>query len=918
MIQLEKSNIDKREYEYLNLDNGLQCIIIKDSDENLCGACLNIHVGSVNEKIDGLAHFLEHMVFMGSKKYPHSNDFMSSINSNGGQTNAYTSDTDTNYHFTIEPEKFPITLDKFSQFFREPLLKSEYVNKEINAVDSEAKKNLLDDNWIQLELYKTLLHESHPINHFTCGDLESLKISTIEEELKKFHNEYYDAKYMTLAVFINNDVNYEKIKSMIIENFGSIKSNSNLKEINRSYGKVLKDNTIVYYVPERDEIFLTVLFEVPTIKKSLDSPYEFISYIFGSELDKSLYTQLLQKGYVTKLMVSELLNFDDYTIINAEYILTEDGEKNVEEIYTTTIKYFEFILNKLKTRDSELEKLYLEMKQNNLNNFNYWQNTTIIDTILPLTNIMKEDLPKEYILSYDIHLPDFDRLCEIVLQQINSYSVAVSFGSKNNSKLCKTIFPRYKVCYKLDTMKDITNTMDTKGIINFMLPLLNNYICYNLKIDETIKQLDEPILIKSDNYNLFYYGDKKYKTPVIDIRTTIKMPKILDSPEAYVATLLYLNSAYGDINELKEMAKLASYTIYLKLDYDTLYILISGYNENMHKVIDLIQKIFNHEFKERSFKTAHYELLKDLKNHHKDSPITQLVVQFEKLIFDKYYTPTEQYNAAKSMTIQKCKDIFKKVYTDCRVNILTTGNITHNNCINLINRYYKNLNINTPQLDLYLEDNLNRIYKNKIEIIQNKNLEETNSIASVIYDFDRFRKTYTKDWKSRVLFYRVLNTLISNKFFYELRTKKQMGYIVKVRTLIVNSNNNSNVFLQFIIQSPKYSCKEILDEINKFIENEIVYIMEQMPLDEYLTALNAEKVKLKEKFNNLNELGSYFMNALIDESFNFKFKDDLLRKTEEFTFDKFKKYFNKYMIENKKVYNIGIEKKKSNIYVEKN
>lgn len=909
MIQLEKSNIDKREYEYLNLNNGLQCIIIKDSDENLCGACLNIHVGSVNEKIDGLAHFLEHMVFMGSKKYPDSNDFMSSINSNGGKTNAYTSDTDTNYHFTIGPEKFPITLDKFSQFFREPLLKSEYVNKEINAVDSEAKKNLLDDVWIQLELYKTLLQDSHPINHFTCGDLESLKISNIEEELKKFHDTYYDAKYMTLAVFINNDVNYEKIKSMIIDNFGSIKTNQHSSnQINRNYGKVLKDNSIVYYVPEREEIFLSVLFEVPTIKKSLDSPYEFISYILGSELDKSLYAQFLQNGYVTKLMVSELLKFDDYTIINAEYVLTDDGEKNFEEIYTITIKYFEFILNKLKSNDTELEKLYLEMKQNNLNNFNYWQNTTIVDTIIPLTNIMKEDLPREYILSSDIHLPDYDKLCEVVRQYINSYNVAVSFGSKNNNKICKTIFPRYKVCYKLDSFNLLTNNDINMDITKFTLPLLNNYMCYNLKIDESIQQLEEPKLIHSDNYNLFYYGDKQYKTPIIDIRTTIKMPKILQSAETYVAALLYLNSAYGDINELKEMAKLASYTLYLKLDYDTLYILISGYNENMHKVIDLIKNIFNHEFKERSFKTAHYELLKDLKNHHKESPSAQLVVQFEKLIFDKYFTPMEQYKAAKSMTIHKCKDIFKQIYTDCRVNVLTTGNITQNNCINLINEFYKNLNINTPQLELQLDDNLNRIHKIKKYITQSKNIEEKNSIAYVIYDFDRFRKSYTKDWKSRVLFYRILNTLLSNKFFYELRTKKQIGYIVKVRTLLIESSSNSNVFLQFIIQSPKYSCEEILDEINNFIQNEIIYIMEKMPSEEYNTALNAEKVKLKETFNNLNELGSYFMNAIIDESFNFKFKDELLRKTNEFTFDKFKKYFNKYLIENPRVYNIGIEK----------
>jgi len=44
MIQIEKSNNDKREYEYIHMDNGLQCILIKDKDANMCGACLNINI----------------------------------------------------------------------------------------------------------------------------------------------------------------------------------------------------------------------------------------------------------------------------------------------------------------------------------------------------------------------------------------------------------------------------------------------------------------------------------------------------------------------------------------------------------------------------------------------------------------------------------------------------------------------------------------------------------------------------------------------------------------------------------------------------------------------------------------------------------------------------------------------------------
>ncbi len=822
MIQIEKSNNDKREYEYIHMNNGLQCILIKDKDANMCGACLNINIGSVNEKIDGLAHFLEHMVFMGSKKYPDSNDFMSSINKNGGKTNAYTSDTDTNYHFTIDAENFPLTLDKFSQFFRDPLLKSEYINKEINAVDSEAKKNLLDDVWIQLELYKTLLHESHPINHFTCGDLDSLKIDNIEEELKNFHETYYDAKYMTLAILINDDVNYEEIKKIVIDNFSVIKTSEN--KVNRHYGKVLQDNTIVYYVPQKDEIFLTVLVEVPTIKKTLESPYAFISYIMGSEIDNSLYTYLLHRGYVTRLTVSELLDFDDYTIINIEYTLTEAGERNVVELYNITMRYFDYIISKLKNKDKELEKIYLELLQNNKNNFNYWENDDIVETIIPLTNMMKEDLPREYLLSSDIHLIDYNSLCEIVINNLDSYSFCVSFGSKSNKSICKTKFPRYDVCYTLDKFKVMD--VDTN---KFTLPILNKFICYNLAVNTEIETMKIPIQLKEEPYNSFYYGDKSYNLPTLDIRATIKMPHILNDVNSYVAMVLYLNSAYGDINELKEMAKLAGYSLYLKLDYDTLYILISGYTENIYMVIELLHNIFKHDFKQRSFTTAHYELVKSLKNANSENPIIQSHILFEKQIFEKYFTPTEQYKVAKAMSIDRCRELFKKAYTDCRVNILTVGNITVDKCNDLTELFFSHLNI-TKHSEILLDDNMNRIRKLTEKIIRTPNPDETNSVGSVIYDFDRFRKDYTEHWKSQILFYRIYSTLISNKFFYELRTKRQMGYIVKVKILLFDVNCHTNVFLEFIVQSPKYSVKDILKEINGFIENENKYILEKMPL----------------------------------------------------------------------------------------
>ena len=72
--------------------------------------------------LGGLAHFLEHMLFMGSDKYPDENYFETLVTTEGnGYTNAYTSDELTDYFFSTRM-KFKLTMDVFAQFFVGPLL----------------------------------------------------------------------------------------------------------------------------------------------------------------------------------------------------------------------------------------------------------------------------------------------------------------------------------------------------------------------------------------------------------------------------------------------------------------------------------------------------------------------------------------------------------------------------------------------------------------------------------------------------------------------------------------------------------------------------------------------------------------------------------------------------------------------------
>lgn len=72
-----KSPEDKREYRGLLLDNGLKIILISDPTTDESAAAMNVNVGSMQDpwELQGLAHFCEHMLFLGTDKYPIENDY---------------------------------------------------------------------------------------------------------------------------------------------------------------------------------------------------------------------------------------------------------------------------------------------------------------------------------------------------------------------------------------------------------------------------------------------------------------------------------------------------------------------------------------------------------------------------------------------------------------------------------------------------------------------------------------------------------------------------------------------------------------------------------------------------------------------------------------------------------------------------
>jgi nardilysin len=142
-------------------------------------AAMCVRMGSFSDppNAQGLAHFLEHMLFMGSSEFPDENEYASYLSKHGGSSNAFTEWEYTCYYFDINREFLVGALQRFSQFFISPLVKEDALEREVLAVDSEFNQVLQNDSCRLSQLQCHTSSPNHPVNKFSWGMvLEQSKI----------------------------------------------------------------------------------------------------------------------------------------------------------------------------------------------------------------------------------------------------------------------------------------------------------------------------------------------------------------------------------------------------------------------------------------------------------------------------------------------------------------------------------------------------------------------------------------------------------------------------------------------------------------------------------------------------------------------------------------------------------------------
>ena len=186
------------------LANGLRVTLRHAPDLKRCAAALRVAAGSHDVSLawPGLAHFLEHLLFLGTERFPAPQGLMAYVQGHGGQVNASTRERTTDFFFELPPQAFSAGLERLSDMLTHPRMNPDDQQREREVLHAEFLAWSQDERAQQQQALFDGLSPSHPLRGFHAGNRDSLAVEQAEfqQALKDFHRRFYQTGQMTLSL----------------------------------------------------------------------------------------------------------------------------------------------------------------------------------------------------------------------------------------------------------------------------------------------------------------------------------------------------------------------------------------------------------------------------------------------------------------------------------------------------------------------------------------------------------------------------------------------------------------------------------------------------------------------------------------------------------------------------------------------
>jgi secreted Zn-dependent insulinase-like peptidase len=782
-----------------------------------------VKVGHRNNpnNIHGMAHLIEHMLFMSNETNKPPNYLQQYISKNGGKTNAFTTMTDTCYYYDVN-KNFIESLKLFTNMFIEPKFISQNIESEINIVQSEHDKNINSNNWRLEELMNQFVDQTKDNYHnkFGCGNIDTLSkplnhnTEKIKSKLKTFFKNNYSAHKMTVYIQTNNNNHDEIIK--ILE---KIKLKKTKHQISN---KIIFDNKqqiiVMKSIDSTKSINMRFCVKNTLNHKSINT-FFFFGYLLNSTRKYSLYYYLKKHLLINTLSVIFNCNYNDNYTFDIRIELTENGLKN----WNVVIKIFFNYIKQIRNMNHKLFKYYLS-EYNYLQQLEFNNNTNNVNIIDYVEEIFQYNIQQNYFITYKYHqlsINEYLKYFSEIMDSINENNLKMIIISPNYGNIFQYTDKYYPTKYSF-----IPNKLKINYNLKLNYPEKNQYLKFDTKNNmnnsiDNRKYTDKFTKIDDNSKNI-YYEKLNYQK---NIKSSIDICFRLKSLNNNYTENSFLIEKYIDILKIIFHDELACIKEIADINFDVinknLVVNIDTYSYHVsditNKLIDIlflsnydikkiieknnIKYIDNLEERKEELNNywynSSYKILLD-EIHNKLNPLQIGYKKFNK-IFYKFY----------DVSLETILNKGKKLISTGEIIGIFNGNIIKTDIQEIIQKLNNHIKYSEQKYEL---SKLN--FKNYDFKIMSKIEQNNIALVSGIYLGEFDLNTNKKEYYQMKLHAEIIKKYLQNDIYNYARNKYQLGYII--RTILIDASFNrfikGNFFICAALQTKKYKSKKLLED----------------------------------------------------------------------------------------------------------
>lgn len=804
---ITKSPNDTRQYQVIRLANQLQVLLISDPDLENSAASLSVPIGSMHnpENQLGLAHYLEHMLFLGSEKYPVINEYSKFMSQNGGYTNAYTAQDATVYGFEVNDSALPEALDRLGDVMRAPLLDEKYAEKERHTVNAEHKTYFDNDMRKLYALQRYSLNPEHPMARFSTGDLSTLSDkpgSNLQQELELFFKQNYSAN--TMKVAMTSPRSLANMQKIAVKYLTQIPNNNVTKPL--LITPLLTDKQLALEVqmkPTADLKLLQVNFLVPSVKDEyMYQPGGYISRLLGSDHKGGLSDYLKNIGLVESVSAGFYAGHSEqYSQFTMSFKLTEKGLQDQDIVLASLFAYINLI------KEQGINELqYSEQKKSLDNYFKFLPKRAGFNYVMSLSANMQH-YPLQDLLSYSFRLDGFNpKFIKQLVDYLTPENSRIFVMSPN--AIVNTAIPFYQGQYAQAKIKKsrlqqwLTSAKKIQS--KMILPISNDWLPENLSLVKEQSNNQAIALVKESGLSV-WFKQSQLKEPKGILNLQLNNNLNDQSPQARVQMSLLLNILQKQLSELSFVTQEAGLSFSISSN-EGLLITTSGYSDKQIKLLlMLLDHIKEMSVDQQSLRLAKQELTRRFNNKSKTKAMDLGLDGFRKIIRQPSWSDQTLLSQIDTVTSEQLVTLAKQMFSQSSVRLLALGNFSTLDVLQL-----------TAKLKLKIKIQPNAFYqikrvnadpeKGALNFIRNSALED-DALVSVYLAKNQDPTSLVKA--------ELLNKLLKPAFYDQIRTQEQLTYSPFTASFEVNDSVAFGLFTQ----SPAIGSAALYERFKAFLES---------------------------------------------------------------------------------------------------